>query len=548
MQARLELARRATLLLAGLAVGLHFARMGYMPLDQSICFDGGWRILCGQVPMRDYVAPNGFPVHALQALFFAVFGVSWFAYCLHAALINGLAVLLVDRLLTLLGLEHMWSSVFALCTAFVFTPPFGVPYMDTHAFFFSLAALVAALAAVRCAGERARAWSAFATGPLLALAFLSKQIPAVFFLPAVLLLPLWARAERVRTLLRMLASLAATAAVLALLALLLGVDWGLVRTYWLDLPGEEGAERLGFVPSLASLGARFKETREELGLAAPSAAIWGALLCLLLPLRANWRGALRGAWGASALALFLMFACLMFIAWTSNQKAIGVPLVFAGAGCFAAACAQLAGSLRERGQTGLARLAFALVPLLAVVTSIDAARFAREVDATRSVNDLAFDAELAEREQANLPARLAYLRWSVPKLVQYSPSDLAALVEYLRARPGGMFLVGDASPLYALAGKHSVFPALWYHPTLTFPSTVDPRFGAFEEQLLANLAEHDVRTLVLEPRVWVGDVPAGKLITLERFPRVQALVEARQRSERQFGAFRVLELAPADGR
>ncbi|MFM7295671.1 MAG: hypothetical protein ACKO4Q_00375, partial [Planctomycetota bacterium] len=538
----LELARRGALFAAGTAIGLHFAPQGFLPVDQSICFDGGWRILCGQVPLRDYAAPNGFPVHALQALFFEMFGVNWLAYCLHAALANGAATLLVDRLLSLLGLERRWSSVFALCTAFVFTPPFGVPYMETHAFLFSLAALYAALVAVRGESERARLVAALVVGPLLALAFLSKQIPSVFFLPAVLLVGLCAPRERARTLLRLLAGFAGAAGALLILAGVLGIDWQLVQLHVFDLPAEEGAKRLAFVPTLASLGARFAETRAELGLLTPAVALAGSLLFLLsLPL---WRLRPRAsdapraplaAHASAALSLFLLFSCLMFIAWTSNQKAIGVPLVFASVGCFAAACRAAALALAERGHRRSARIPALLLPFLAVASSYDAAHFTREFVATRAVNDVAFDAELAERSRAELPPALSFLRWSVPKLVAYTPTDLAALVAYLREREGGLLVLGDCSPLYGLAGKDSTFPALWFHPALTFPSTADPRFPAFESRLLANLERHDVRTLVLEPRIWVGDLPAGRLLALDAFPRLQSLVDARAPTERTIG-------------
>jgi hypothetical protein len=185
-----------------------------------------------------------------------------------------------------------------------------------------------------------------------------------------------------------------------------------------------------------------------------------------------------------------------------------------------------------------------VLPFLAVASSYDAAHFTREFVATRAVNDVAFDAELAERSRAELPPALAYLRWSVPKLVTYTPADLAALVAYLREREGGLLVLGDCSPLYGLSGKPSTFPALWFHPALTFPSTVDPRFAEFESRLLANLERDDVRTLVLEPRIWVGDLPAGRLLALDAFPRLQALVTSRSPTERTFGPFRVLELAP----
>ncbi len=547
----LELARRVALFAAGTAIGLHFAPQGFLPVDQSICFDGGWRILCGQVPLRDYAAPNGLPVHALQAVFFALLGVNWFAYCLHAALANGAATLLVDRLLGLLGLERRWSSVYALCTAFAFTPPFGVPSMETHAFLFSLAALYAAFVAVRGASERAQLAGALLVGPLLALAFLSKQIPSVFFLPAALFVGLSAPRARARTLLRMLAGFAGVAGVLLILAGALGVDWKLVQLHVFDLPADEGAKRLAFLPTLASLGARFAETRVELGLLTPAVALVGSLLVLLsMPL---WRLRPRTtdaprvpltAHGSASVSLFLLFTCLMFIAWTSNQKAIGVPLVFAGVGCFAAACHVASLALAERGHHRSARVPALLLPFLAVASSYDAAHFTRKFVVTRAVNDVAFDSELAERSRAELPPALAYLRWSVPKLVTYTPANLAALVAYLREREGGLLLLGDCSPLYGLSEKPSTFPALWFHPALTFPSTVDPRFAEFESRLLENVERDDVRTLVLEPRIWVGDLPAGRLLALDAFPRLQALVTSRSPTERTFGPFRVLELAP----
>jgi hypothetical protein len=39
----LEPARLAGLFLFALAIALHYGRRGFMPLDQSIIFDGGWR-------------------------------------------------------------------------------------------------------------------------------------------------------------------------------------------------------------------------------------------------------------------------------------------------------------------------------------------------------------------------------------------------------------------------------------------------------------------------------------------------------------------------
>ena len=37
----------------GVGVNLTFGRRGFLPLDQSIVFDGGWRLVSGQVPFHD---------------------------------------------------------------------------------------------------------------------------------------------------------------------------------------------------------------------------------------------------------------------------------------------------------------------------------------------------------------------------------------------------------------------------------------------------------------------------------------------------------------
>jgi hypothetical protein len=58
------------------------------PLDQSVVFDGGYRVLAGQLPFRDFAAAAGAVPNVLQAGFFALLGTTWFAYCLHAAVLD----------------------------------------------------------------------------------------------------------------------------------------------------------------------------------------------------------------------------------------------------------------------------------------------------------------------------------------------------------------------------------------------------------------------------------------------------------------------------
>lgn len=536
--------------LAGFGVGLHYARMGYMPLDQSIAFDGGWRILSGELPLRDYFAPNGFPMHAAQAACFALLGVNWLALCVHAGLVNAAACALTQVVLVRAGLGPWRALMFALATAFVFSPPFGTPYMETHAFLFCLAALAAALSANASESGFVRRVCALAVGPLLALAYLDKQIPSVFFLPACLALSAFSPDGRWLALRRMLSGLALSALGLVLLAWGLGIDFALADLYLRQLPAEEGARRLDYVPGVASVLRRFEETREQLGLwsiGVVHAVSVAAVLAWILRLRRERNGP-KSAWGrpigVALLAEFLLLACLGFVALTSNDKELGMPLVFAAAGLSSCALALGGAALGPRA----ARVGAGLSLALALVAARDAWSFDQRVNRTRKVNDIVFDAGLAERAASELPGALHPLRWSVPKLVTYTPNDLREVASYLEQREGSFLLVGDASVLYGLTGKPSVFPALWFHPGLTFPLPYDSRFGEFETRLIERFERLGARTIVTEPRVWIGyrapegETPKARFVTLETFPRLAQMVSERRVNERSIGAFRVIEL------
>ena len=88
---------------------LHYGRIGFMPLDQSIVFDGAWRILSGQIPFRDFYTPIGLTPIFIQALFFKYFGLSWFCYVLHAAIFNSIFCILIFSILRLLGASYIFS-------------------------------------------------------------------------------------------------------------------------------------------------------------------------------------------------------------------------------------------------------------------------------------------------------------------------------------------------------------------------------------------------------------------------------------------------------
>ena len=190
---RLDVALALALFAFGLALCLHYGRRGFMPLDQSIVWDAGWRVLDGQVPFRDFVTTTSLVPGTLQAGVFGLMGVSWLAYCLHAAVFNGLFAIVTFALLRSQGLHPAAAAAFGGAAAVFFYPPFGVPYGDQHSFFFGLLALLLCALALRAeaapAGGASRLWALVPAALLLG--YLSKPIPVAFLLPALAVAALW---------------------------------------------------------------------------------------------------------------------------------------------------------------------------------------------------------------------------------------------------------------------------------------------------------------------------------------------------------------------
>ena len=155
----------------GVGVNLVFGRRGFMPLDHSIVFDGGWRLLSGQIPFRDFTAPSGIVPAAMQVPFFALFGVTWFALCLHASIVNGIFCAAVFALLRLCGSTRIEAALFGGLTAFFFYPPAGTPFMDQHSFFFMTLMFLAV------------AWGTVAAGTAELVAWFT--VPILFLLASV---------------------------------------------------------------------------------------------------------------------------------------------------------------------------------------------------------------------------------------------------------------------------------------------------------------------------------------------------------------------------
>jgi hypothetical protein len=572
-----EVALVVVVMACGVGLCLHHGRVGFMPLDQSIVWDGAWRLLCGQRPFRDFVTPNGLVPMAMQAVVFKVFGVTWFAYVLHAAVVNGLFGAAGYGLLRAFGAPPVLAAVYALLGGVVFYPPFGAPFMDQHAFFFVLLSVLATAAAFQLQG-RAAQFAAFALPWLAVLAWLSKQMPSVLVPLAVAAVWLAGPARAWRPLLRAF-GMGTLSAVMLLATAVLAMDASLVATYAFELPGAIGRARLGQLVSspaeyvaacaearrawgmtsveivtlafgfgfpLAARAARDRSALRRLAaglfgagayfLAGPSTARAGvaaAMLAVALvpsPSLDDGGHRLRPVFAHVVLAEVLVLLCLAHAVLTFNQPHNAIPFAFVALGLVHLA------ALRTTTGAGAGTVRAIVTAALVVVAGHDAWSFESRVNATRRVHKLDRTQVPVAAATAGLPPAMAFMRWQTPAEVALRAEDLSEVTRVLAKAPRNFLLLGDTSILYALTGRPSVAPSVWFHPGLTYPAPGTIAFSGYEDALMSALSRRDVGYVVLEgSHTFLGT-------QLSDFPRLQGLVAREGCGRREIGSFSILTL------
>jgi hypothetical protein len=520
-----NLLRSAAVFAFGFGVGLYYARLGFHPLDGSIVFDAGWRMLSGQVPIRDFTTPEAIVPGLMQAALFAVGGVDWFTYCVHAALLNGAMGAVVFGLLVRLGVRPGLATVYGLLTGLAFQPPFGVPFPELHSFFFVGVATWALVVAATTEGPVASV-AARATIPTwLALALLSKANPAGYAVPLILVAAVvWRRPPRSKTGgLFALAAGALFVVVAVWTALeLFDID---PATAWLDLwerPRRVGAHRvpeigIPFVARILDRGL-YRE-----GLLLPGVMGCGLLACLLAGPRL-WRTLPREQVERLCVAAGFCTVGLLYRSTALNQPMTGVGFTFASAGLVHA-------SLLAAGTTDALRPAVrAAATVFLVVVGLDAVYLTTVVNPLRRVSDIEFRADTAHSPKT--PA-LAFMRYQSNGFYRTTAADLDRVVAFLERHPENFLLVGDHAILYGVTHRPSVSPSLWFHDGVTAPARGSKAFAAHRKRMSDAVDEFDVAWIVVEGN------RTGMYSKLDQYPSLVARIEAAGCAPVQIGNFRL---------
>jgi hypothetical protein len=541
----------------------HVGHRGLFLLDQSIVFDGAWRIAQGQVPYRDFFMPFGPISFLLPALAFRYVGVSFSSLVGAACLLSLLGTAVAVRLALRLSGSRALALLAGALTAVWFQAPFGVPWMEQTAFFFDLLALWAVVE------SRLRAPSqlplAALAGVASALAVLSKQNAGGLFVlvcSGCLALPWRGRARQ--ALRALLAYAGGGLLVGALFALWLSTcsNLGNFRHYWLEVSAETGISR---IETWKLVGTVFFQTliSSSVPLFMLGSVVGGAALCWLLrpgrsaPPRVEL---VLCAWLSLSLPQFHN----AFQLTTNNDAANNNALV--GVCLAATACllerarrrllamdetSELQAAVRYSLRGWPARLGTLALAGFTLYSFGDGLLVARD----RNVQEFfgaRFEKPLAVAGASRVvwgePTRITpHFCGNLGDMCKVSGDvadaerplqflereDFERIAHELRVRQRNFFVFPDATMLYGLSGRISPQPLLYFHPGQSF--LLSDR-AQLDETILDALQRNHVSLVVLERASFMGTHKQ-----LAGFPRLRAWIESEFEPALELGNYRLLQ-------
>lgn len=516
---------------------------GLFMLDQSVVFDGGWRVLLGQVPYRDFYAPFAPVTFFVQALFFWLAGVNWTATVLPACVLNTVGALSVIRTLgLLLGPGERWIAPAAgLGVAITLQAPFGTLWIEQTSIFFNLLAMQAVAEAFARRRTASLAWL-MAAGALSALAVLSKQNYGLFFAPLLVAMILSGFSRGWRDAAGALAAFGAGGGALSLLFLAWINTYSSLANfqyYFFGMAARIGQSRSSALTLARALTLDVMPNRYQIGLAG---LIAGAVVLLLVlggvsRSRLTWR-----TLAPAAVAAVMLPWCHAITQATThndymNNLALPVVAYFLGLGLIWRLFSLLEISTSPY-QELLAQLPSRAMVRMVVFGFLGAwgaavLGYSAWVGWNRGVQQ--FDRTAVFGGAVRVPG-LERLQWGTPTVVSgktVAARDLDEVSGHLRRRQLPFFVMGDSTMLYGLHGMTPPQPLLYFIAGHSFlPGDVD----SLDEKIERSLRAGGVRVIVRETALHMENTR-----DYERFPRTWAWFRNNFGLAAQYGIYQVWE-------
>ena len=533
--------------------------------DQSMVFDGAWRLLQGQVPYRDTLYPFGPVTFLIQELFFKLFGVNFSATVISAAVLNAIAALIVVRIVRrLFPREKSIAVVAGVVTACWFQAPFGTLWFEQTAFFFALLALFAVLEG-ELSGSSWRYPLHALGGFLLAWSVLSKQNAGILFWLVMggmaLGPPLFGHwiSESLRRFGAQIGGFVAGAAGF-LIWLWLFSDPAQFFRSTIEISRSLAAERaprspVMFLGGLLSLSAY------------PLSVRWCALVFLLIGAAGLLAGGLRWLRHSDQARIYcwagwMVVSCVffqqLFLINTYNEAEDGLP--FLGL-CAGLALSMLSSILGPHGtsfslSSGPEILEAKLSPVVtrrimtgaSIIFSALLILPGVRVSWKRYVQQFRTETRFEGRLDVGGLSRLEWADFSYEQRtllvdgVRRSPegtewwlrkADFTGLNHWLDQNPGNFFVFGDATMLYGLHRRVSPQPWLYFTEGHSF---LGKDLARVDEVVTASLRRNQIATVILEKVSWEGSQDAAYL---NRMQRLGAWITSNFHKDKEFGIYEV---------
>ena len=138
----------------------------------------------GYYPFKDYWTIKEPFIDLIQAIFFKLFGVSWFSYVFHASIFNCMITVFTFFLLKKFNLNYGLCFFYSICVAILTYPSVGTPFSDHHTLILCLLSLYSFILAVN--SKNNIYW--FLIPVLLGFSFMSKQAPTAYVIISIAIL------------------------------------------------------------------------------------------------------------------------------------------------------------------------------------------------------------------------------------------------------------------------------------------------------------------------------------------------------------------------
>ena len=223
-------------------INFYYSKFGTFPIDTFLHYDTGFRILNNEFPVRDYWIVSGFIVDFLQAIFFQIFGVNWFAYTFHSSLFNFIISLFSYYFFLSLNINRIKSLIYTLSFATLAYTISGTPFVDHHSVFFLLIATYLIITALKHP-KKNYLWVLIVI--MFFFSFLSKQVPTFYVALSQGAIILFILIKKKNFYIFKIISISFIASTIFFLFLLtyLNIDISLFYTQYLDYPRTIGFER-----------------------------------------------------------------------------------------------------------------------------------------------------------------------------------------------------------------------------------------------------------------------------------------------------------------